>query len=160
MEIGTTSENTGGKINYIWYVLEYFWLWIIENSSINSQKFVTPNMKCKFKNLTILGRCNTLEMAPKNQPLPVFHSLLSGFCPHGYEMVLHLWASISRKEGRGRDHLMKVNILRDLCLLYVIAQNSVTWLPLAARESGGTNHFNLPYCHPEENQSYKYWLDK
>lgn len=101
-------------------------------------------------------------MAPKNQSLLVFHSLLPGFCPHSYEMALHFRVAISRKEGREHDHMMRVNFLRDFSLVYLIAQNSVTWLPLAARESGGTNHLinNLPYCHPEENQGYKYWLDK
>ena len=154
VEIGTLSENTGEKINYICCLLGYFWLWIIENRSLNSQNFVTTNMKCKFGNLSILGRCSISGMWPENQDISAFSSSLSGFCPHGSEMVLHLLPVIPRKEERRCVHSMRINDLGDLSCISLL--KTVPHGHASCKGVWGTNHFNLAYCYPEENQGYEY----
>lgn len=98
-------------------------------------------------------------MPPENQALPVFDSLLSGFCPHGCEMALFLPAAVPRKEGRGHVHILRADFVRALFL----ASHWPKLCHMATPSCKGvweTNHFSLAYCHPEQNQGYECWLDK
>lgn len=93
----------------------------------------------KFRNLK--GRCHISGMAPENQVLPVFHSLFSGFCSHGYVKALYFRAAVPRKEGR------KVICSYDESKL---SQRPLShWSTLCSMATPsckgvwGTNHFNF-----------------
>ena len=114
LEVEAASENTGGKINYIWCLLEYFCLWIIENSSLNSKKsHLTWSARLGIQTF---WEGQHLSHATENQALSVFHSLSSGFCPHGDEMALHRPEAIPKKVGRGCLHILIADFLRAFFL--------------------------------------------
>lgn len=128
----------------------------MESSSLNSLKLVTTNMKCKFSNLNILGKCSISGMPPENQAPSSFPSLLSAFCPHGYEITLHLLVAILRKEERGYVHSMRINYLRDPSLSCISLVKTASHGHASCKGVWRTNHFNLTYCYPEEYQDYEY----
>lgn len=82
-----------------------------------------------------MGRGCISEIPLENQALSAFPSLLSDFCPHGYEMALHLSAAAPRKEERRRVQSMGMNYLRDLFLASHWSK-LCHMATLAARESG------------------------
>lgn len=109
-----------------------FWLCIIENSSLNSKKFVTLNMKW---NLGILRVDATSQgWHQRTRCFPCFTLCFLAF------VLMVMWRLctseqlfLGKREGRWYVHMMRVNFLRDL---YIIGQHCVLWLPLAAREFG------------------------